>query len=429
MELIPSLEQFISTSISLRKVRSLIIQQPRKPFSPRPQSHTMIISPFGTFKSSILMELREIQGKDMDIIERFTSASVTGSISKNGDYVPSILFNFAGKTIAIDEWNNIDEDAQASLLSLLENQEVSRGLGFSVRSKWSKRGKYGSVVVKENMIKAMIHFSCIACAMTYPMPTGKVQVQKSKALLSRYLPAFVDIDDKELFKIISGHYGWEFFDNSNKVDKIVILEDVYQEYVEAYWDYINENDLIPAAVEDKGFMTRVNMDVLRIGLANSLPKNEIKYVVDNAKKLKKYIPYSEIILRNYMYPGTKGKKHEFNRFYQLFPAKSIEWYASHVGVSTTMIRKYARELGVKLESGRELIYNKLKMDIQKYKEEHPEASMSRISRVMDVSWKFVKESLIELEDELSVFNKEPIESGVKVREFSLDELESIDLLF
>jgi len=191
-ETLSSLEQFISTCITLRKVRSLKIEQPETIFSMRPQSHVMLVSPFGTMKSSLLSKLREIQGKQMEIVTNFTKAAVTGTISKQQEYVPSILFDLGGKTVGIDEWNTVSDDGQESLLSLLENQELTRGLGFKMRDIWKKSNRYASVLVKDNKISAKVHFSCIACAMAYPIPHGKVEKQKSKAILSRFLPIFVD---------------------------------------------------------------------------------------------------------------------------------------------------------------------------------------------------------------------------------------------
>ena len=172
------IENFISTCVTMRKIKKIIVHQPNNIWHPRPQSHVLIISPFGTFKSSILSNLRDMNPKDFGIIDDFTKPAVQGSLSKNGEYIPTVLIRFAGKTMGIDEWNSIDEWGQKALLSLLENQEITRALGFKINTPWSKNTKYAKINVVGNVINAKIQFSCIACAMVYPPVSGKLQKQK-----------------------------------------------------------------------------------------------------------------------------------------------------------------------------------------------------------------------------------------------------------
>ena len=142
------LDTVMSASLTLRKIKKIIIVQEEKNFTLRPQIHPMIVSPFGTGKSAIIKQLKNKFGQDIYMIDDFTKASIEGSISKDGEYVPSVLLNAGGKMFVIDEWNNVDFYGQSALLGLLENQQSTRSLGFRVKQPFSHKDDYIQFEIK-----------------------------------------------------------------------------------------------------------------------------------------------------------------------------------------------------------------------------------------------------------------------------------------
>ena len=159
------LDAILSACFSLRKIKRMIINQ-EEPYPMRPQLHCMIISPFGTGKTSVTRTI-ENKNKDIFLIDDFTKPAIQGSIGKDGDIVPSILIHFGGKVAIIDEWNNIDIYGQNALLGLLENQQINRGLGFKAKTPYhfiDKNG-YGEITVKENLISGNKQFDFLSTSL------------------------------------------------------------------------------------------------------------------------------------------------------------------------------------------------------------------------------------------------------------------------
>lgn len=92
------------------------------------QIHVHIIKPTGTGKSTIA---KNIPGAE--VIHGYTPASIMGSITKTGDFVPSFLIPFAKKTIIFDEFNKLHPSCYQAILSLLEDQYYVKTLGYLIK--------------------------------------------------------------------------------------------------------------------------------------------------------------------------------------------------------------------------------------------------------------------------------------------------------
>ena len=339
------LDVIFSTCFSLRKIRSVTIMQNPDNYSMRPQMHIILVAPFGSGKSSFMKKIGKKFGNDMFFIDDFTKPSLEGSIDKTTkEYVPSVLVNCGGKVMVIDEWNNVDAFGQNALLSLLENQSVLRSIGFKVSKPYKLANEYMDFQVNENIIKARINFSCVACAMEYPIYEN---FQKSKALLSRFSPYFIELDDELLQTITSGQFEINVNDCSFKVEEIVIDRKCHFDFQKKYWEYLKSNKLIPGNANDKGFCTRTMSDITRLGIYNYLRKNKPKskkITISSSKYFIEMLKYSDMFLRQYVNPKTKGKITEYERLLKMHPNEEIKFYADKLGVSERTVMRYNEEL-------------------------------------------------------------------------------------
>lgn len=339
------LDIIFSACFSLRKIKQVTIMQNPDNYIMRPQMHILFVAPFGSGKSSIMKKIGKRFPDDMFFIDDFTKPSLEGSIDKaTKDYVPSFLVNCGGKVMVVDEWNNVDSFGQNALLSVLENQRVLRSIGFKVNHPYKLSNEYMDFEVKENVIKARINFSCIACAMEYPIYENH---QKAKALMSRFSPYFVELDNELIKLIVSGQFEINVSDFSCKVDNVVITKKCYLSFLEKYWEYLDVNHLIPSNPNDKGFCTRTSSDITRLGIFNYLRKNNPKsrdVIIGNVKYFSEMLKYSDLFLRQYLNPKTKGKIQEYERMIKQYPNEKINFYAGKLGVSERTIMRYNEEL-------------------------------------------------------------------------------------
>jgi len=341
------LDLIISASLTLRKLKSINIQQ-NKTFKLRAQIHPMIISPFGTHKSSTTKLLVNKFPKDIIIMDNFTKASIEGSVTKDGDYVPSILIRVGGKIFIIDEWNNVDYYGQSSLLSLLENQSSTRGLGFKVKSPFTYKDKYMKFTIKENIINVKGVFSCIAYAMEYPIYE---QSQKAKALLSRFSPLFIEATKELIDCITKGEYEINVEDNCMDIlEEINITFECQQEVNKLFFNYIDNHNLWPVDTDDYGFITRAYSEIIRYGCYNYIKQNRNKLVkvknvtIDNIIYFTEMFDYIHTLLLQFNNPQTKGKIVQFKKLLEAFPDETKTFYAKKLGVSIQTIYNMLNKL-------------------------------------------------------------------------------------
>jgi hypothetical protein len=330
----------------MRKIRKIVIEEKDDVYNMRPQLHALIVSPFGTAKSSTT-KIIENNFKDVSFIQDdISKPAIQGSISKDGDYVPSILIQAGAKVLIIDEWNNIDMYAQQALLSVLENQRMNRSIGFKVKKTYQFKNKYVDMKIEENRLTCKAFFGCLAYAMEYPI---KDNSQKSKALLSRFSPLFIE-PTKEMMKAIThGDFKIDINDYSQDVDNVRIGKELYEELHTNYYDYIEEHDLFPDDPDDYGFITRALCDFVRIGIycylkENTIRGTEVNLTIDDIGYFNRNRKYIHTILLQFINPRTKGKIHVFEEMKKKYPNKTNEWYADRIGVSRFTVYDYNKKI-------------------------------------------------------------------------------------
>jgi len=338
------LDTAFSACITLRKVRNLIIEQNNENYRMRAQLHIFLCSPFGTFKSTLLKRVRYILPKETVYKDDFTKASLEGSITKSGDYVPSIVTEVGGKILLVDEWNNVSYDGQSALLGLLENQTVARNLGFTVRTPFRRRNKYMNFKIEENRITGEAFFSCISFAMEYPTEYNK---QKSLALLSRYTPIFIEPDIEFIKAVTRGLFILKIEDYSANIDNIYIPKKVYDEFHTKYYEYMETGNLVPDESEVLGFVSRCLAELVRLGAYNYLRQNkpqESNVTIDDSRYFVEMFPYIDTIMRNFDNPRTNNKFEQYKKIRKEKPMASNSEYARLLGVTRMAITYYNSRL-------------------------------------------------------------------------------------
>lgn len=344
------LDLVMSACFTLRKVKLILIHEHDKIYKLRPQIHPMIISPFGTAKSSITKELEDKYPDCIYEMDDVTKPAITGSVRKDGEYIPSVLENVGGKIMIIDEFNSIEQHGQGALLSVLENQKMRRALGFKVTKPYIYKGRlkdYVTYKVHKNVIEGSFHFSCLAYAMEYPIYEDS---QKAKALLSRFSPLFIEPTKEMMKSLTKGEFIINIKDYSQVVDIVEIPKEVHLEFHRAFHDYIDRNGLYPEDTDDYGYISRAMSEIIRYGVYTYLCENkkiDKKIVIDSYKYFEKNFDYIHTLLNQYENPKTKGKIYQYKKLYQKYgDKKRIKWYARMLGVTSSMITKYNIKLNI-----------------------------------------------------------------------------------
>jgi len=360
------LDTITSASMTLRKISKLTLFQNDElggwsSFDMRPQIHVMVIAPFGTAKSSITKKIKTNKewGKRVFCIDNFTKASIEGTINKNGEFVPPFIVNCGGKMLIVDEWNSIDTEGQEAMLSILENQIFSRSLGFKLNSSFRINKRYCKVEAYSNIIEGNIKFACMVYAMEFPLNPNSSQ--KSKALLSRFSPIFIEPNIEMMKAITSGNFSVNIRDYSQNVDTVKITLDVTKEVHEKYFEYLETNRLFPRDTDDLGFVTRGYSEIIRYGVYNYLSKhitNEKDIKITSSEYFLEMFIYIDAILTNFINRKTRGKQEIYRKFVERIGAENIANMnvaniAKKMGVSRVSIYRWNEEFNIKSAEGEE----------------------------------------------------------------------------
>lgn len=403
------LDKNITACLTLRKLKGIkIMEDGGKVHMLRAQLHPLIVAPFGMGKSSISKILSVGLGKDLFIIDNFTKASIEGTISKEGEYVPSVLVNVRGKIFFIDEWNSLDSFAQNSMLSVLENQRINRSLGITIKRPYhtplkDKQSKYGTFKASGNLIEGEVRFGCIACAMAYPIYYEDIVTsQKQKAILSRFSPLFIQPDLELCKAVTSGQLEILYEDYSSKAkhDIYVITNYVHNKLHTEYFNFVNVNKLMPEDSDEFGYVNRALSEIIRYGVVEHIKRGG-GITIDDISVFTCNFSYIRTILLQYLNPKTKGGYYRIKELHKEHPEMSFSELAQALGMSKSRVQRALDKNKIeKVELGKDEIEN-VELDniedgnykIVKLHKEHPEMSFNEIAQELKISKSKVQRAL------------------------------------
>jgi hypothetical protein len=277
-------EESINCSIALRKLREIKIYEKNDTYYPRPQSNVMLCKLFGSDKSSTLKIILKMLGNDYIGRDDFTKPSFLGTIDKNRNYITGIISLCGGKILGIDEWNNLDPETRDSMLTTIENQHVSRSLGFRVKTPIDIKDEEGftDIHIEEGSIEGKAQFSVIAMAMYTPT----YYTIKEKALISRFrlIQHYNSMD--EMTKINAGDLSYKIKDYSQPIDLVEITRNAWVEFIYAWHKELSNKGIYPLK-EDYGLVNRTSIDLLHDTIYMRMKKEKCdkKIMIDDSKEL------------------------------------------------------------------------------------------------------------------------------------------------
>lgn len=325
-------QKALNTSIATRKVLKVVIEQGSKNHHPRPNMHVLVVSPPGTFKSTLLNEIEEVvnsKEKGCIVCNNFTLPAFQGTITKHQDFVKGLVWDLGGKLFLVDEFNNLKHDAYSGLIEVLENQRVERKLGYNIRgSVTPKKDEYTDMIAHESLITGTVRFSNIAFAMYFP----KLRKTMSDALISRYVPVFINPTESDIIKGVKGENKYGIEDRAREIKQVTVKREVWAEFV----DWVDS--IIDKWPYQKGYMSRAYNEAVRFAVFDMLGETTGNTLtIDDPKLLKRQFKY--IIMLLSMYQAPESNQSKFERLVEEYPGKTQLQYAEMLGVSQKQVSK------------------------------------------------------------------------------------------
>lgn len=332
-----------NTSINLRKVKKIMIEEKYGIHYPRPQQHVLLIANYGLNKSTLLKILYKLLKEDMIIVDDTTKPALLGTITRDSKYVEGVISKASGKVLGIDEWDSLNYYAQKALLSPLENQTINRTLGFSVKKPiMIQNGSFKDMKIEGGFISGKIQFTCLAMSYSFDLKT-KAQF----ALSSRFKIIRVNAEREDMKKISKGLFNYDFIDRNQTVDSVLVKEKSWVEYVDFVYDYLKENVLFPQK-EALGFVNRTIIDNLRSVIGNMIIDNpQTEYVINSSELLIKGI--NDVTEQLSMYTIESPTKYRLIELLDMYPDKNYTFYTKKLGISKTSYYRYMAEIEDKIK--------------------------------------------------------------------------------
>lgn len=262
------IEDVMEASLNSAKAKKLVLHQKNKRFETRSQIHTMLVMPFGSGKTTSLIEAPK---KKMSILTEYTAPGMLGSISKDGRPILGEIVKCAGMCVGLDEIQKYTYTCRDALLNLLEQQFYNRNLGYGSLTTIKQNRKYYKILLKQgdNTMRIESRFSCIATGTFKPNVTKNdprkslAQSQNEMAYMSRFVVFGLALDLPDMYKIIRGEPVFSIKGKDN-----------YEETPE-FEDYLKmsrQHEKIATGLKfirkfgpDKfGFLTRNCLDIARL---------------------------------------------------------------------------------------------------------------------------------------------------------------------
>lgn len=250
----------------------------------RPQIHTLIISPFGSGKSSIFRDLEKRVEAGYRLTE-YTLPGLIGTIKPSGLVTKGFALKCAGKVLIIDEFQKLQIQAKDALLSILEEQFYRRNLGFEVNPPYRDKGEYHEVNCEGNMFDVSVRLSAVIGTMYY-----RRDRIEDLALLSRCYPIAITFTSDDALKLYLGEYNIDFTGVKENIDKykhaeVLLHEKERQRIAERYKTLIKDYDVLA------GFVTRSMWDITRIAAILSIADGSYEITSEAVEDAMKYAPY------------------------------------------------------------------------------------------------------------------------------------------
>jgi DNA-binding CsgD family transcriptional regulator len=273
----------LSCCVSSSATSKLLLKEGDKYFYTRSQLHALVISPFGTRKTTDVIAIPNSYN-----LQSFTNPSILGSITKTGEFVEGAIAKAAGKNFIVDEFQLLPFQSRMAMLNLLEHQTYTRSLGFKIQKPVNMNKKFCKIHASGNQWKMDVIFSCI-CSGTF-IPKRRID---DYAWKSRFTVIQYNVDLADIYEMVSG----------KTVRKITPHEYKFVPVFEDYLKFVKEHERVTRSlpfvknmeITKLGYIARNVIDMARLAAFFSGIKGEA--VVTDWERVLAYIPQS---LYNYV---------------------------------------------------------------------------------------------------------------------------------
>lgn len=295
-------ERIISACVSTAPSPKLtLLQENNKRHVTRQQIHALIIKPFGTGKSTVL---KSFQPDSYHELAMPTMPGLIGSITKTGDRVDGAICQAAGKTLVIDEYQQLSENTRECMLKLLEDQYMpERPIGYKAadQTKTINR-KHISITYNKSSVQInRINFSCLC------LGTRNRHGDTNQPWMSRFICMPIIVTDKDAHDLLLGRSSYNV--KYQPLERPIIMEN-YSEFVNEVWEYKNtKTPLLNMSLNQNeiGYGPRAVTDLVRLACYEEAVRfhNETSEPLAGTHRLelkpepRRYLPTLDLIMHGY----------------------------------------------------------------------------------------------------------------------------------
>lgn len=267
------------------------IQKGRVHFE-RANINAVIAMPFGSGKTTNLLEVSNgVVANDVSF------AGMVGTISREGEFVPGAILNAAGKVLLMDEFNKVDRRVKDCMNNLVEQKSHPRQLGFKVKSRIKRNGKFYKMNIDGGYINIKARFSTI-CSTMY-MKLRESNNTSDIAWMTRFIP----------IRFLPGLDYYEALGRGERlmdieVNPVHIERFTFTKYLEAnkyFWDAFKESQHYKFFLEHefyRGVILRIFKDIERLAAYLSSLDGKTDIDMEDFKFCMKFLP---MIMTNFIY--------------------------------------------------------------------------------------------------------------------------------
>jgi len=277
------LDRIVKLAILSSHMSSLVTEDMK--FSTRPQLNVLIVSPFGSGKSTMLKKI-ETEGLGIQLRD-YTVPGLFVSVLGAGVVLKGAVFKGAGRCILIDEFQRIPQESRDALLDIMEDQYTSRALGREAGT-YDEESDFYTIKVRGGYVEIKVQASWIISTMSFSK-----RRRTDLALLSRCFPVNMNFGVDDAVRLFLGEIDFDLTNVKKNMDKtykaVVTVEDEARKYLVR-----KLSPLISRWRLDTGFLTRCLWDIIRIAGVYSCiaPTKEERLITrELVEKAVKFAPF------------------------------------------------------------------------------------------------------------------------------------------
>jgi hypothetical protein len=278
------IEELFGLAIASAPTKGLKIhQEDGTAFNTRLSLNVLIVSPFGTGKSSFLGTI-ERAGYGV-VVHEYTLPALIGTIKKSGEIIEGFVIRSAGKTLLIDEFQKFGKREKEALLSIMEDHVYTRTLGYQIAPPVSKGDEFWSIEGEGNAFTVRVRNAFIIGSMYF-----RKRTIEDKALLSRSFPLVVRPTIEDAISIITRGSNFRLpkelddWYNATLNKEAEMPVEVGKYLSKRYQEEVKE-DMI-----EIGFIVRGMMDIARLSGLYALIDGRTEITKDDIDKALKFAP-------------------------------------------------------------------------------------------------------------------------------------------